>query len=133
MRSNIPKPVPPFCSILELRRGTRAVVRGFEGADVEATRALARRLTAMGMPIGCEAEVLVQRRNGPILLRACGSRIALGQAEARCIRVEECSAPEHCVAPERCGHSTLDDLIPDVDSSSAVLERSDVRGEPGGR
>ncbi|MFT5734935.1 MAG: Fe2+ transport system protein FeoA [Paracoccaceae bacterium] len=102
MRSNISHPNTPFCSVLELTRGTRAVVRAYEGADSEATRALARRLTAMGMPVGCEAEVLVQRRHGPILLRACGSRIALGQDEARCIRVERCSAPELCEDPQRC-------------------------------
>jgi len=88
MRASNPNQPVPLCSVLELRRGARAVVRGFAGADVEATRALARRLVAMGLPIGCEAEVLVQRGRGPILLRAHETRIALGQDEARCVRVE---------------------------------------------
>lgn len=88
MRASNPNQPVPLCSVLELRRGTRAVVRAFEGDDAEATRALARRLVAMGLPIGSEAEVLVQRGRGPVLLRARESRIALGQDEARCVRVE---------------------------------------------
>jgi Fe2+ transport system protein FeoA len=88
MRASNPNQPVPLCSVLELRRGARAVVRGFAGEDVEATRALARRLVAMGLPIGSEAEVLVQRGRGPILLRAREARIALGQDEARCVRVE---------------------------------------------
>lgn len=88
MRASNPNQPVPLCSVLELRRGARAVVRGFAGDDIEATRALARRLVAMGLPIGSEAEVLVQRGRGPILLRAREARIALGQDEARCVRVE---------------------------------------------
>lgn len=132
MRANLNNPNAPFCSILELRRGTRAVVRGYEGGDVESTRALARRLTAMGMPIGCEAEVLVQRKHGPILLRACGSRIALGQDEARCIRVEQCSAPEHCVAPERCGHPSVCGAV-DSSTATPVEGHGEGQGESSGR
>ena len=95
MRASNPNQPVPLCSVLELRRGARAVVRAFEGDDVEATRALARRLIAMGLPIGGEAEVLVQRGRGPILLRAREARIALGQDEARCVRVEALDVPSH--------------------------------------
>ena len=87
-RASNPNQPVPLCSVLELRRGARAVVRAFEGADTAATRALAQRLVAMGLPIGAEAEVLVQRGRGPVLLRAREARIALGQDEARCVRVE---------------------------------------------
>lgn len=88
MRASNPNQPVPLCSVLELRRGARAVVRAFAGSDAEATRALARRLVSMGLPIGGEAEVLVQRGRGPVLLRARETRIALGQDEARCVRVE---------------------------------------------
>lgn len=75
----------PFCSLLELRPGSRAIVRGY-GSDVPT--GLARRLVSMGLPIGMEAEVLVRRGRGPVLLRARESRIALGRDEARGIQVE---------------------------------------------
>jgi len=88
MRASNPNQPLPLCSLLELRRGARAVVRGFEGTDGPATRALAQRLVAMGLPIGGEAEMLVQRGRGPVLVRAREARIALGQDEARCVRVE---------------------------------------------
>jgi Fe2+ transport system protein FeoA len=98
MRASNPNQPVPLCSVLELRRGARAVVRGFVGEDLVATRALAQRLVAMGLPIGTEAEVLVQRGRGPILLRAREARIALGQDEARCVRVEAVDALAHKVA-----------------------------------
>jgi len=88
MRASNPNQPVPLCSVLELRRGARAVVRAYEGGDAAATRALAQRLVAMGLPIGAETEVLVRRGRGPVLLRSREARIALGQDEARCVRVE---------------------------------------------
>ena len=85
MRALEPNERPDLCSLLDLRAGARAVVRGF-GGDVPL--GVARRLVSMGLPIGTEAEVLVRRSRGPLLLRARDARIALGQDEARGIQVE---------------------------------------------
>ena len=99
MRATNPDQPLPLCSLLDLRRGARAVVRGYAGRHASLTGAaaaggaqdavaLGRRLASMGLPLGTETEVLVLRGHGPLLLRARDARIALGRDEASCIQVE---------------------------------------------
>ncbi len=79
------KPInrPPTGSLAELATGTRAVVRVLRGGQE-----LISRLSAMGLVAGAPVEVLQNRGSGPLLVRVCDTRIALGRGEAVKILVE---------------------------------------------
>lgn len=71
-------------SISNLGSGTRAIVRNIQGG-----KNIISRLSAMGLSVGSEVEVLENRGQGPVLVRVRGTRIALGRGEALKIIVEE--------------------------------------------
>ena len=77
---------PPAVSLAELPTGKRAVVRALRGGQE-----LMSRLTAMGLVAGTPVEVLQNRGSGPLLVRVCDTRIALGRGEAVKILVEVAS------------------------------------------
>jgi ferrous iron transport protein A len=70
--------------LTELKSGTRAVVREMRGG-----RSILSRLSAMGLSVGSELEVLNNRGRGPLLVLVRDTRIALGRGEAQKIVVEE--------------------------------------------
>jgi len=82
------KPInrPPAESLAELPAGTCAVVRALRGGQE-----LMSRLAAMGLVAGAPVEVLQNRGRGPLLVRVCDTRIALGRGEAIKILVEVAS------------------------------------------
>jgi ferrous iron transport protein A len=67
----------------DLAAGTCGVVRQLGGG-----KDFAARLAAMGLAVGTQVEVLQNRRHGPLLALARGTRIALGRGEALKIMVE---------------------------------------------
>lgn len=71
-------------AISDLGSGTRAIVR-----DIQGGKNIISRLSAMGLSVGSELEVLENRGQGPVLVRVRGTRIALGRGEALKIIVEE--------------------------------------------
>jgi ferrous iron transport protein A len=71
-------------SVSDLGSGTRAVVR-----DIQGGKNIISRLSAMGLSVGSELEVLENRGQGPVLVRVRDTRIALGRGEALKIVVEE--------------------------------------------
>jgi ferrous iron transport protein A len=71
-------------SITDLGSGTRAIVRQIQGG-----KNIIGRLSAMGLSVGSELEVLENRGQGPMLVRVRDTRIALGRGEALKIIVEE--------------------------------------------
>lgn len=68
-----------------LRVGAFAVVRKIDG-----TSTFTSRLAALGLSIGSNLEILQNRSRTPLLIRARGTRIALGRGEAEKILVEPC-------------------------------------------
>jgi ferrous iron transport protein A len=70
--------------LTELKAGSRAIVRDMRGG-----KNILSRLSAMGLSVGSELEVLDNRGHGPILVLVRGTRIALGRGEATKIVVEE--------------------------------------------
>jgi ferrous iron transport protein A len=77
---------PPAVSLAELPTGTRAVVRALRGGQE-----LMSRLTALGLVAGAPVEVLQNRGRGPLLVRVCDTRIALGRGEAVKVLVDASS------------------------------------------
>jgi ferrous iron transport protein A len=71
-------------AISDLGSGTRAVVR-----DIQGGKNIISRLSAMGLSVGSEVEILENRGQGPVLIRVRDTRIALGRGEALKIIVEE--------------------------------------------
>ena len=74
----------PLVSLEQLESGTHGIVRQLQGG-----KELGNRLTAMGLSIGSEFEVMQNRGNGPVLVKVRGTRIAFGHGEALKILVEE--------------------------------------------
>ena len=70
--------------ITDLGSGAKAIVRQIQGG-----KNIIGRLSAMGLSVGSELEVLENRGQGPVLVRVRGTRIALGRGEALKIIVEE--------------------------------------------
>jgi ferrous iron transport protein A len=68
----------------ELPAGARIVVRRVDGG-----RGLLGRLAALGLVVGSEVEVLQNSQEGPMLVRARNTRVALGRNEASKVLVEE--------------------------------------------
>jgi Fe2+ transport system protein FeoA len=68
----------------QLAAGTRAVVSELRGG-----RGFASRLAGMGIPVGCQIEVLQNPAHGPLLVLVRDTRIALGRGEASKILVRE--------------------------------------------
>jgi ferrous iron transport protein A len=71
----------------QLLTGKHGVIRQLRGG-----KEFTSRLTAMGLAIGSAFEVLQNRGRGPVLVRARGTRIALGRGEALKILVEAVAA-----------------------------------------
>ena len=67
----------------DLPAGARGLVRQLGGGKDFATR-----LSAMGLSLGTEVEVLQNPGHGPMLVRVRGARIALGRGEALKVMVE---------------------------------------------
>ena len=78
---------PPYVSLDQLPKGSRAVVRQLTGG-----RELAGRLAAMGLAVGAPLVVLQNSGRGPMLVVVRDTRIALGRGEAMKVLVEETSA-----------------------------------------
>ena len=72
--------------LTDLTSGSRATVREMRGG-----KNIMSRLSAMGLSVGSELEVLDNRGHGPILVLVRGTRIALGRGEAIKIIVAELS------------------------------------------
>jgi ferrous iron transport protein A len=70
--------------LTDLKSGSRAIVRDMRGG-----KNILSRLSAMGLSVGSELEVLDNRGRGPILVLVRDTRIALGRGEAIKIVVEE--------------------------------------------
>ena len=68
----------------EIRAGARIVVRRVDGG-----RGILSRLAALGLVVGSDIEVLQNSQDGPMLVRAHNTRVALGRNEARKVVVEE--------------------------------------------
>jgi len=68
----------------EIQTGARIVVRRVAGG-----RGLLSRLAALGLVVGSDLEVLQNSQDGPMLVRAHNTRVALGRNEARKVLVEE--------------------------------------------
>ena len=68
----------------ELPAGARIVVRRVDGG-----RGLLSRLASLGLVVGSALEVLQNSQDGPMLVRAHNTRVALGRSEARKVFVEE--------------------------------------------
>jgi len=68
----------------EVPAGTRVIVRLVDGG-----RALSSRLAAMGVFAGSDVEVLQNSQEGPMLVRARNTRVALGRSEANKVLVED--------------------------------------------
>lgn len=67
----------------ELEAGTRAIVRRMHGGHEVTSR-----LSAMGMSVGSEIQVLENPGHGPLLVLVRDTRIALGRGEAMKIAVD---------------------------------------------
>lgn len=70
-------------SLDKIRAGERVVVRA-----LRADRQLNGRFMLLGLAVGTAAEVLQNYSNGPILIRARNTLVAIGRDEARKILVE---------------------------------------------
>lgn len=71
-------------TILEMEKNTRAKV-----CKVDADDMLLRRLEELGVMVGVEIEILDRLPfSGPVILRVSGTKMALRQGEARCIKVQ---------------------------------------------
>jgi Fe2+ transport system protein FeoA len=73
-----------YVSLAELAAGSRAVVR-----EVCGGKTFAGRLASLGLVAGSDLEVLQNSQDGPMLVRAHNTRVALGRNEARKVLVEE--------------------------------------------
>lgn len=70
--------------LVQLTPGARGLVRKLGGG-----KEFASRLSAMGLSVGSNVEVLQNRGYGPVLVLVRDTRIALGRGEALKIVVEE--------------------------------------------
>ena len=70
--------------LVQLAPGARGLVRKLGGGQD-----LASRLSAMGLSVGSNVEMLQNRGHGPVLVLVRDTRIALGRGQALKIMVEE--------------------------------------------
>ena len=82
---------PETCSLDQLLKGERAIVRKIESEETSDGRALVVRLNALGINIGKEVSVIrLAWLGGPMLLRVNQvTQVAIRRSEARCVVVEE--------------------------------------------
>jgi len=73
-----------LASLEQLGSGAHGIIRQLQGG-----KEFVSRLTAMGLSIGSEFEVMQNRGHGPVLVKVRGTRIAFGRGEALKILVEE--------------------------------------------
>lgn len=71
-------------SLFEGKKGSRYEVRGLAVEE-----ALTRRLQALGLNEGTEVSVLNRKKNGALIIRVRGTRLAIGRRICQGIEVEE--------------------------------------------
>ena len=74
---------PALSTLDHLSVGATAVVRELDGGNE-----FSGRLAAMGLVLGAALQVMQNSGKGPMLVRVCDTRLALGRGEAQRILVE---------------------------------------------